>query len=190
MPEAKLTFEDVFPSHDGFVRRALKSLGLGRSDLDDVRQEVLLVVLRRLESFDHERELGAWLYAICLRVAAAHRRRAYVWRELPMADARRALQGSAPAPDEEAERRRTLLEAYSALQTLKEEHRVVFEMFELEGADCEGISAALSVPLGTVYSRLHYARRHFASRLRRLRFTTNAREPPSRPRAGPSRRRR
>jgi DNA-directed RNA polymerase specialized sigma24 family protein len=38
---------------------------------------------------------------------------------------------------------------------------VVFVMFEVEGFDCDQIAAELGVPLGTVYSRLHTARKMF-----------------------------
>lgn len=48
-----------------------------------------------------------------------------------------------------------------ALATLDLEHRAVFVLFELEGESCESIAAGLGVPVGTVYSRLHHARRKF-----------------------------
>jgi len=41
-------------------------------------------------------------------------------------------------------------------------------MFELEDLSCEDISQRLSIPLGTVYSRLHSARRDFEQRVSRL----------------------
>jgi RNA polymerase sigma-70 factor (ECF subfamily) len=40
-------------------------------------------------------------------------------------------------------------------------HRACFILFELEGESCESIAAGLNVPVGTVHSRLHAARRAF-----------------------------
>ena len=48
-----------------------------------------------------------------------------------------------------------------AIDTLSLEHRAAFILFELEGESCESIASGLQIPLGTVYSRLHAARRGF-----------------------------
>jgi RNA polymerase sigma-70 factor (ECF subfamily) len=52
-----------------------------------------------------------------------------------------------------------------ALASLSLNHRSVLVLFELEQWTCQDIAAALSVPLETVYSRLHYARKKLASKL-------------------------
>ena len=49
----------------------------------------------------------------------------------------------------------------SALATLDEDKRAVFVLFELEGESCESIAKGLEIPVGTVYSRLHSARKDF-----------------------------
>jgi RNA polymerase sigma-70 factor (ECF subfamily) len=46
-----------------------------------------------------------------------------------------------------------------ALRLLSEPKRVTLLMAEVEGLTCPEIAAALRVPLGTVYTRLHAARR-------------------------------
>ena len=48
------------------------------------------------------------------------------------------------------------------LDTLTPEKRTVFILYELEGESCDAIAAGLGIPVGTVYSRLHSARRDFA----------------------------
>jgi len=49
----------------------------------------------------------------------------------------------------------------AALDTMEPGHRAVFILFELEGEPCDSIAAGLGLPVGTVYSRLHAARRAF-----------------------------
>ena len=44
-------------------------------------QEVFIVVHRRLDSYDEVSRITTWLYGICMRVAAGHRRKAHVRRE-------------------------------------------------------------------------------------------------------------
>jgi len=48
-----------------------------------------------------------------------------------------------------------------ALDTLDLEHCAAFVLYEFAGESCEAIAASLSIPVGTVYSRLHHARRRF-----------------------------
>jgi RNA polymerase sigma-70 factor, ECF subfamily len=46
-----------------------------------------------------------------------------------------------------------------ALLTIAEPKRVAFLMAEVEGLTCPEIAATLGVPIGTVWTRLHAARR-------------------------------
>jgi RNA polymerase sigma-70 factor (ECF subfamily) len=49
----------------------------------------------------------------------------------------------------------------SALDAMDPAHSAVFILFEIEAESCESIAAGLGVPVGTVHSRLHAARRAF-----------------------------
>ena len=57
------------------------------------------------------------------------------------------------------------------LDKLSPERRITFVLFELEGASCEEIAELTSVPVGTVYSRLHLARKQVASAVARQRLS-------------------
>jgi RNA polymerase sigma-70 factor (ECF subfamily) len=48
------------------------------------------------------------------------------------------------------------------------EKRAVFVMFEIEQMPCAEIATLLDVPVGTVYSRLHAARKSFEAELARI----------------------
>src|SRR5579862_8272818 len=63
------TFDDVYERHIDFVWRILRRLGVPARSLDDAAQDVLLVVHRRLGSFDGRAPLRRWLAGICVRVA-------------------------------------------------------------------------------------------------------------------------
>src|SRR5688572_22151749 len=77
-----LSFAEIFETHVPFLWRAAVGLGVPESEADDVCQEVMLVVHRRLVEFDG-RALKSWLYGICLRVASDYRKKARVRRERP-----------------------------------------------------------------------------------------------------------
>ena len=55
------------------------------------------------------------------------------------------------------------------LDKLSPERRATFVLFEVEGASCEEIAELTGVPVGTVYSRLHFARKQVAVTAARLR---------------------
>jgi RNA polymerase sigma-70 factor (ECF subfamily) len=55
------------------------------------------------------------------------------------------------------------------LAKLSPERRATFVLFEVEGASCEEIAELTGVPVGTVYSRLHLARKEVQKAALRLR---------------------
>jgi RNA polymerase sigma-70 factor (ECF subfamily) len=164
--EAPLDPADVFARHGDFVWRSLQRLGVREADLEDVAQDVFVVVGRQLRGFEGHSKLTTWLYGICVRVASTHRRRAWVRREVPTSD---PLEGPDPAggPDEAldaARLRRRLLEVLDRMDVAQ---RALLVMFEIDEMPCEEIAAVLGVPTGTVYSRLHAARKEFQAAMKR-----------------------
>jgi RNA polymerase sigma-70 factor, ECF subfamily len=156
----------AFGRHGAFVWRALQRLGIRDADLEDVVQEVFIIAHRKFARFAGQSRMTTWLYGISVRVASDHRRRAWVRREVPTE--RVPDQPSSEAEPEEAfadaEERKKLNEV---LDLMPLEKRALFVMFELDEMPCEEIAMVLDVPVGTVHSRLHAARREFQSALGR-----------------------
>lgn len=165
--DVPLTVTEVHARHGEFVWKTLWRMGVRAPHLEDVYQEVFLVVHRRLDSFVGRCAITTWLYEICFRVAIGYRRRAHFRREQLMPPDQSSVLASASSltPERELERRRAIHRLHALLARLKIEQRVVFVLFELEGLSCEQISAQLAVPAGTVYSRLHRARKAFVREL-------------------------
>lgn len=178
---SKLDLVGIYASQKDFVWLTLQRMGVRRPDLEDVFQDVFVIAHRRLHTYSPDAKLSAWLYGICLRSVAAHRRRAFRRRErVDGVAATVARPGSEhwhaqiAAPDErvqQLERQATLDEL---LDTLDPEHRVVVVMFEVEEQSCAHIAELIGVPVGTVHSRLHTARRKLAQAAGRLRLQGGA----------------
>jgi RNA polymerase sigma-70 factor (ECF subfamily) len=168
---AALDVRAIHEAHADFVWASLQRLGVRDADLEDCLQEVFIVVHRRLDSYDGTSKVTTWLFGIAMRVAAAHRRRAHVRREratehddLPEdPDAEHPM-----AADEVAARNQARKRLEEILDSMDLERRAVFVMFEVEELSCEDIAAMVGVPVGTVYSRLHKARKEFQTALARL----------------------
>ena len=73
-----------------------------------------------------------------------------------------------PSPQAQFETTESLSIVQRALESLEVERRGLFILFEIEGDLCDDIAAGLGIPVGTVYSRLHAARREFQKAYDRL----------------------
>ena len=177
----KLDLVGIYNGQKDFVWLTLQRMGVRRPDLEDVFQDVFVIAHKRLHTYNPDAKLTAWLYGICLRSVAAHRRRAFRRREkADGTEASEARPGTEhwhaqiEAPDErvkQLERRATLNDL---LDTLDPDHRLVVVMFEVEDQSCQYISELIGVPVGTVHSRLHTARRKLAQAAVRLRLQGGA----------------
>ena len=157
----------IYRQHARFVWLSLQRLGVYPSDLDDVAQDVFVIVHRRLDTFDRRSRVTTWLFGICMRVAANYRRRRRWTRELLSGwteDERPAL---LLAADDVLVRREEREIAERALDRLEVAKRAIFVMFEIESLSCLEIAELMNVPIGTVYSRLHSARRQLAKTIAR-----------------------
>lgn len=174
-----LTVMAVHEAQADFVFRSLQRLGVRPADLEDVFQEAFLVVHKRLHTFDGSSALTTWLYGICFRVAAAHRRRAWFRREVPTEDGAEDAR-EAPAserPDEALAAREARALVQRVLDRMDIDKRAVFVMFELDQLPSEEIATILGVPVGTVWSRLSAARKQFEKILERERRQTPSTRP-------------
>ncbi len=157
----------IHAEHASFVWLTLQRLGVSDADVEDLLQEVFVVVHRRLSSFDGSAKMTSWLFGICLRVAAAHRRRAYFRRERSVAELP-DLSSGAPNPEERAVVKEAEGRLEAVLDRMDLEERALFVMYEIDELSCETIAEMLGVPIGTVYSRLHAARKAFRAELTRF----------------------
>jgi RNA polymerase sigma-70 factor, ECF subfamily len=146
----------IFDEHARYVIRTLRHLGIAEADVEDVAQEVFVTVHRKLAEFEGRAKLRTWLYAICLRVASDHRRRAYVVRERatdnPPID---TGERSGSEPDTSVESRAFVRHLLGGLD---EDKRTVLVLYEIEGLTMREVAEVVGCPLQTAYSRLHAAR--------------------------------
>lgn len=146
----------IFDEHARYIIRTLRHLGVAEADVEDVGQEVFVTVHRKLPEFEGRSKLRTWLYAICLRVASDHRRRAHVVRERAMESPPVDTgQRTGAEPDTLAESRAFV---QGLLAVLDDDKRTVLVLYELEGLTMREVAEVVGCPLQTAYSRLHAAR--------------------------------
>jgi RNA polymerase sigma-70 factor (ECF subfamily) len=168
-PEA--LFREMYDSHFRLVWRALSRLGVQESDLMDLTQKVFLTAYLKLPQFEGRSLLSTWLWGICRRVASGYRRSGSVRYEVATDPA--SLEISAEqqgAVTTEQDLVRDTVDGI--LSKLSEPQRVVFTLFEVDELDGREIATLLNISIGTVRSRLRYARKLFRREVRRRALAT------------------
>jgi RNA polymerase sigma-70 factor (ECF subfamily) len=148
-----LRFATVFEqTREQVFAFALRITG-NRALAEDVTQETFLEVHRGLAQFRGEAQVSTWVLRIALRVAlrakCLHRRT----RTLERADAPSFTLDDALIARLDATR------VNEAMLQLTLEHRTVLALFAVEGLSHQAIAETLGIPEGTVWSRLHQARK-------------------------------
>jgi RNA polymerase sigma-70 factor, ECF subfamily len=158
-----LTFEQVYSSSFNDVARWIRALGGMPADVEDLAQEVFLVVRRKLSGFDG-RNLRGWLYRIAQRTVRDYRRRAWFRRVFLGGGSTPEHYDTAPSdndPGELFERKEAEGLLHGLLGQMSEVRRTTFILFEIEGYSGEEIADMQGIPLNTVWTRLHHARKEF-----------------------------
>jgi RNA polymerase sigma-70 factor, ECF subfamily len=157
-----LDAEALYRAHSEFVARFLLKLGVAGQDVPDLLQEVFLVAHRRGGFILGPAKPTTWLAEIAFRVASDRRKKTKRKPEDADTEAITLVPSPGATPGDAAEARQALGRVQRALDSLSTDKRVVFVLFELEGESCDSIAKGLGIPVGTVYSRLHAARREFS----------------------------
>jgi RNA polymerase sigma-70 factor (ECF subfamily) len=125
---------------------------VGAADAEDIVQSTFVRAARVAATYDDRAGSGRpWLLGIAARLVQERRRSLSRWaRVLIRLGAEGA--GRAALPDLHAD-------IEKGLRGLTEAKRTVLVLAEIEGFGCDEIARMLDVPVGTVWTRLHHARR-------------------------------
>ena len=158
------SFQRVFQAELGYVATSLRRLGVAPRDVEDVSHDLFVEVWKRFDTYDPARPIRPWLFAFAFRFASDYRRlsrhKVEVFVEKDAAESTRGA-------DELLVERAEQLLLFTALESISEERRPVFILFELDGVPMQEIADTLGIPPNTAYSRLRLAREEFSAAARR-----------------------
>ena len=158
-------FEELFRRHRERVYRVAFRYTRNRDDALDLLQEVFVKSYRALESFDGRASFATWITRIAMNAGVDRIRRAKAepleYRdELQSPAAEESpLRGATASPADDALRHELREQIGEAVARLSEKHRSVFLLHAVDGLSYREIADTLGIAIGTVMSRLHYARR-------------------------------
>ena len=168
-------FEPLVEKYRQRVWRIAYQIVRDREEAWDVSQEAFIRAYQSLASFRGQSAFYTWLFRIVVNLATdrvrqrAARGRAFGTERVPDTEWDGALSDDATArPDEEAARREQRRRLARTLQELPPNFRTIIVLSDVEGLSYREIAEVLNIPVGTVMSRLHNARKRFRELLKPL----------------------
>jgi RNA polymerase sigma factor (sigma-70 family) len=155
---------ELFDRYEPDVKRFIGRLGVRPSEVDDLVQLAFLDVARAAVTFDGRSSARSWLFGIAAIVVRRYRRSMARVAAGLMAWAREPRFEGTP-PDTASEINQSAARAARALEQLSPKKRAVFVMVVLEDCSGEETARALGIPVATVWTRLHHARRELRESL-------------------------
>ena len=163
---AELVFRDLFDTHrERLYRFVLRHIGHA-TDAEDLAQQAFVEAARTYAHFRGESQLSTWLYGIAMNLVRNHLSRAP--HRVHRFEDESALDdeaSSAAGPEEQCAMTQLIGQVNEELDGLMPEMREVLLLVALNDMSYEEVAELLSVPIGTVRSRVSRARGHLRRRM-------------------------
>ncbi|MEO0293377.1 MAG: sigma-70 family RNA polymerase sigma factor [candidate division WOR-3 bacterium] len=132
------------------------------ADAWDISQEGFISAWKGIKNFDTKSPFSPWLYTIIKNKALAKlkkEKREVIEEELPLKIA---------SPEENLEKKEEIMKLKEALLKLDEEKRQIIYLRHYAEMSYKEISIVLNLPIGTVMSRLYYARKALLEEFKKI----------------------
>ena len=167
-------FEPLVEKYRQRVWRLAFQVLRDREEAWDVAQEAFVRAYQALGTFRGDSAFYTWLFRIAMNLSQdrvrqrAARGRAFGTERVPDEEWERTLAEDPrgpEAPDVSAQRAEKRERIMAALARLPENYRAIIMLSDLEGLSYREIAEVLRIPMGTVMSRLHNARKRLRALL-------------------------
>lgn len=159
-------FKQLVEAHQKRLYRFIyKNIRHG-SDAEDLTQQAFVEAVKAYQSFRGASELSTWLYGIAMNLVrnylsrSQHRR--YAFEDESALD---SLESEKPDPAEQLEKTHVIIALQNEINELPSEMRDVLLLVALDELSYEEAAVMLSIPIGTVRSRVSRARTALRKRL-------------------------
>lgn len=171
-------FKALVEGHQGRLFAVAFGMLKDKDDAMDVVQDSFIKAHKKLAEFEGAAAFSTWLYRICVNLCIDKKRADARRRKTDLDDAMATigddslyadavgLRPGGSNPLKNTADKELGGEIGRALAELSEDHRAVLLLREVDGMSYEEIAASLSIPKGTVMSRLFHARKNLQRRLR------------------------
>jgi RNA polymerase sigma-70 factor (ECF subfamily) len=162
-----LALEVLYEKYKGQVYRTALAITRDRGAAEDILQDCFLKVYTHVDKLDGSLPLSPWLYRVAVNLSYNWANASRRWL-IPLEGViDHLVAGTRTLPEFTFERGEVQHVIQKAIASLSFEHRVVIVLFYLDGFSLNEIAYILDCPVGTVKSRLHYARQNLRRKLER-----------------------
>ncbi|MDR2812596.1 MAG: RNA polymerase sigma factor [Puniceicoccales bacterium] len=163
---SKTALVQFIDSHKQRIFSVVYNIVHNPDDASDITQDVFIKAYQAIHTFKSNSSTFTWLYRIAVNLSLSFLRKCKNHRFVSIDQ----LDESGIAPeqlrsiptveggDQTAKLKELQKKLNESLQMLSNKHRVVFVLFEIEGLSQEQIAIVVGCSVGTVRSRLHYAK--------------------------------
>lgn len=145
---------ELYDRYREVVRRFVSRATCDAEDVDDLVHATFLAAAKSASRYDGRPSCRPWLIGIAAQLL--RRRRRSVGQLFGVLSSLRAMRATATDPRAALEARADVEQALGRISEVK---RITVLLAEVEGLSCAEVAEALGVPIGTVWTRLHAARR-------------------------------
>ena len=148
-------FEQLYRAYHPRLWRFLSHLLKRPPMVEEVLNDTMMVVWRRMDSFAGQSRLSTWVFGIAYRQGMSALRR----HDEPMEDRDDEIDDDHDGPEQAAGRTRANLVLADAIARLSPAHRAVVDLTYQQEFGYREIAAILDCPVDTVKTRMFHARR-------------------------------
>lgn len=153
-------FTQLVEDHQDMVLSIARRLGAGKEQAEDIAQEVFIRVYRNLGKFEGKSKLSTWIYRIAYNTTVE------LWRKRKenisydfLVDQGWQPESYGESPDKLMERGDQARLLQGLIAYLPEKYRGVIVLYYLQGKSYEQVAEIMGLPLGTVKTYLHRAKK-------------------------------
>lgn len=160
-------FETLYRKYERQVyRTALAILGNSQT-AEEVLQDCFLRAYKHLHQLNGEPSISPWLHRVAVNLCYSRLRRDYLSKlTIPLESLSGCLFPSLdPSPEESTQHSEVSAAIQRGIAALDAKHRSVVILYYLQEFSLEEVAYILECPVGTVKSRLHYARQELSKQL-------------------------
>jgi RNA polymerase sigma-70 factor (ECF subfamily) len=155
-------FEELFGRFQPRLRYFVRRLDQTGTDVEDLLQDIWLAVLRKITTLREPTMFPVWLYKIARNRVYRHSQKKRWIVRMPQEEL------AIPQEDDEPDFKTVMVDKiHKALIKIKPHHREVLTLHFLERMSYEAIAEVVGCNLGTVKSRMYYAKKSLRSELER-----------------------
>lgn len=139
------------------------------SDNEDIEQEVYIKVWQNKEEYQEKGKFSQWINTITINLCRDFfRSKTYRQKQIEVQNEDLVLQDTSKNAEEIYDERKRQKMILNAVDELPHKLRQIVILFELEELSYEQISKKTGLPIGTIKSRLFYARKTLSEKLKTL----------------------